>query len=153
MLHPVLKKKLFDDLQIPIETRGYYGEFGIDTHLMDTLIKREARWLSMNRAGALVGFDPEEDIYVGARLVLNKNGVVHPDDIISVLVTGTPEMSTDELQIKAYTDVINQAVKTHTWASSNSGQYGWVVDKTPEGIIIQRNYVNFVSHVSRTSVQ
>jgi len=151
MLHPVVARKHFADVGIDIRSNTYIPEGSVNAHLVEKILMREARWLSRNKAGVLVGFDPKEDLQIGSRLVLNQNGTVQATDVFWSNLHGDESTSLTELVTTGHDTTVAKARETHGFIMLGEALRGWGMGSSPEGDVIAlcRNHVASVTHIER----
>ncbi|QBJ02822.1 hypothetical protein MZD04_gp296 [Pseudomonas phage Psa21] len=152
MLHPVISREHFAKLNLPIDNFTYFPENTVDAVLVEKLLLREARWLSRNKAGVLVGYNPEEDIQIGIRLALNQDQKVLDSDIFWTNLTGKgKDDHLDILFSDAMTDIINITRATHSYHMHSTAPRGWAACFGPNGEVeaIGRNYVIGATNIER----
>jgi hypothetical protein len=151
MQHPVIARKHFEELGIAITANTYLPEGTLKATLVDKLLMREARWLTRNKAGVLVGYDPVEDLQIGARLVLNQDGKVQHGDVLWTNLVGGPDKQLQELLIEGKEAVITHARTTHGFIALGMELRGWGMgwDEEGEAVALCRNHVASVSHIDR----
>jgi hypothetical protein len=151
MLHPVIARKAFEDVGINITANTYLPEGSLQAALVEKLLMREARWLRKNRSGELVGYDPETELQIGTRLVLNHNGTVHAQDVVWTNLSGDTDTSLQVVLADSKDAVIAHARTTHGFMMVGMEIRGWGMgwDEEGESVALCRNHIAAVTQIDR----
>lgn len=151
MLYPIVKRSLFEECGITLEANAYYPECSTDQHLIEKIIMTHAEWLSKDKTGALVGFNPETHVQIGSRLVLSENGQANSDDWFWLNLHGDQRSTMYELKAEGLVDVVNLSGNTHAYTIHQRVQRGWAteVDSDEQVVALCVNNVFAVSDVMR----
>jgi hypothetical protein len=151
MQHPVVAKQVFSDLGIVLDGRSYFPEDSLNATLIEKVLQREARWLTYNKAGVLVGYNAEEDIQLGTRVALNHNGSVDDADIFWSPLSGDKDTPLVQLYAEGLEETTNRMQETRAYMMQCMGSRGWVptFDDAGDLVGLCRNFIIDVSQINR----
>lgn len=151
MQHPVVAKQVFADLGIVLDGRSYFPEDSLNATLIEKVLQREARWLTYNKAGVLVGYNAEEDIQLGTRVALNHNGAVDEADIFWAPLSGDKDTPLVQLYAEGLEETTNRMQETRAYMMQRMGSRGWVptFDDVGDLVGLCRNFIIDVSQINR----
>jgi hypothetical protein len=154
MQHPVVAKQVFIDMGLPVDGKTYYPEGSLNATLIEQVLKREARWLTYNKAGVLAGYNAEDDLMLGTRLVLNHNGKVLDSDIFWVPFAGDQDTALHQLYTEGLEAVTNKSTETHAYLMQSMTKRGWTPAFDDAGNVVSlcRNHVADVTQINRRNI-
>lgn len=151
MQHPVVAKQVFADLGMTLNGGTYIPEGTVNATLVEKVLQRDARWLTFDKAGVLVGYSPDEDIQMGTRVVLNLNGSVDESDIFWLPFAGDANMSLAQLYAEGLEITTNMLQETRAYLMQGMTARGWVPTFDDAGNLVGlcRNFIIDVSQINR----
>lgn len=145
MLFAVVAKSVFADV-FSLEPR-FVAENSIDAKVIENIIKRDARWLSMNKAGKLVGFDPETEVKICLRLALNAGNGVNPEHTWNVPLEGDVDKTPYEWYTLTLDTAVEQSASYFTYTVTGMLYNGWVLSIEDGETKISRNIIKRISSI------
>lgn len=151
MQHPVVAKQVFANLGITLDGQSYFPEGSVNATLIEKVLQRDARWLTYNKASVLVGYNADEDIQMGTRVVLNHNGTVDDSDIFWLPFSGDSETLLVQLYAEGLEETTNHMQETRAYMMQRMVSRGWVPTFNEAGDLVGlcRNFVIDVSQINR----
>ncbi|MNC24504.1 hypothetical protein D3C87_1238620 [compost metagenome] len=151
MQHPVVARQVFADVGIDLTGQTYFPEGSLNAALVEKVLQREARWLTFDKSGVLVGYNVDEDIQMGTRVVLNLKGTVDDQDIFWLPFAGDADMSLTKLYAEGLEITSSMLQETRAYIQQGITPRGWAPTFDDAGNLVGlcRNFVIDVSHINR----
>lgn len=133
MKQPVLAIADLAEVGIELRENMYIHSQSADEHIITRLLKHKAVWLDRGPKGELIGYDPETQIQLGVRLVLNNGEAIKDEHVSWGNLRGLPEHEMPELVTTSLETLI--ATISHSWSFvvQSMHERGWAMGVDDDG--------------------
>lgn len=151
MKQPVLLIADLAEVGIVLRENLYIHSQSADEHILTRMLKHKAVWLDRGPKGELIGYDPETQIQIGTRIVLNDGGDVKPEHISWGNLRGLPEWDMPELVTTSMETLIANIAHSWSFVVQSTHERGWTmgVDDDGKPVALCQNNVFIVEQLVR----
>lgn len=136
MQYPVVALEDLNAVGITLGENVWYPETSTEAYLIQKIIETRSVLLTKDKTGQLAGYDPETQIQIGHRLILNENNAVTPDNMFWTNVYVSDKPTEHEMYETGLELVTSLSTNTHSYQVERYVPRGWSMGYNEDGKVV-----------------